>query len=760
MSIGLPNHGYKHVFWLDIETYSDVDLKKAGLYAYVESPAFEIIMFQYAIDDGPARVVDCTDLSAGPLLGRLLQFMQRPDVYIPAHNMVFERTCIEKAWGYLIPIERSHCTMVQAFLHGFPGKLAVLCDVLPVPDTMKKLDTGTKLINRFCKPAPGNHKADRYDKYSHPDEWNQFLEYGKWDIISFRAMTQFLPNINCTPRAIKQWHLDQRMNRYGFKVDTELMHAGVKAAAKFKTSIIDEFQALIGQQIKPSQRAKVLEHWQAEGVEIADTKKETIQRYLNDNDDINPRHEQMMRLMLLNNKTSTSKYKAMVPKVCKDGRYRGGLQYAGAARTRRFAGRGFQLQNLPSRGIPERSVILDYIERVKRGDDTSDLGDTMLLASAAIRGLVVASDGKQMAVADLSNIEGRIVAWLAQEEWKLEAFTAYDRGEGADLYKITAASIIGGEPEDIDKSNRNAFGKVPELACGYAGGVGAFQTFAEGFGIAMTDYKHIIDATVPPSYHVKAALNWDSFGYKNGKPDFRDTMTADEWKQEWLISETIKLAWRDRHPATRGLWRELELCVKQALEWPGEVVELNSGLLNVQSTTLAGVPWLLIQLPSGNYLTYCRPEWKKEKFVYYDDLGNKSDVKILAPSPEGLEAQEWFWDKHGDIVPEAEKKTGGLSYENLNDRNQWVRTHSYGGKLLENICQSVARDIMVENMELIEAQGWDLMFTVHDEVIGERTYDEKFDHDKFTQTLARQPAWARGLPLSAEGDFTNRYGKF
>ena len=319
----------------------------------------------------------------------------------------------------------------------------------------------------------------------------------------------------------------------------------------------------------------------------------------------------------------------------------------------------------------------------------------------------------KMAVADLANIEGRLVAWYANEEWKLEAFRAYDAKKGPDLYKVTAASILGGDPYEVSKTNRNAFGKVPELAFGFGGGAGAAQTFAVAYGVRMSDYRDVLEKNIDESYFDSADRNWEYFGSDMTRPDARSDMTQHEWYREWIASEVTKLSWRDRHPATKQLWSDIEDAYTGAMGNRGRAFTV--GRLKFIVRELAGITWLLVGMPSGKCLTYLRPEIGKD----------------------------------------------GLTYEGMNPFNhQWGRVGTFGGKVLENIAQSTARDIMAANMLGIDALGWNILTTVHDEVVAEREEDEVFDVDRFTKELARNPLWAKDLPLAAEGASSYQYGKF
>ena len=448
--------------WLDRETYCDHDLKEVGTYRYAEEA--EDLLISYAIDDGPERVWDTTAEECHDELWRALE--EAEEVW--AHNAQFDKAIHNgpaQLWLPRVELERWRCSMALALSHALPGSLDSLCQVLHVPSDQAKLKIGKKLIALFCKPQPANRKVRRATRFTHPAEWAKFKEYAAGDISAMRAVVARIPRWNFDASAIAEWHCDQRINERGFAVDQELTRAGAQAAIAEKERIATRFAQLSNGEFRPSQRAKFQSYLsQRLGRHLDDTQAGTLQILLRDQS-LAPDVREMMELAIASNKTSTAKYAALDPAVSSDGRFRGGLQFAGASRTRRWAGRLFQPQNLPSRGLPSAEEIEAYIEMLKVGAHQLFFDNLMLFGAAALRGVVVAPPGKKLVVADLSNIEGRVLAWIANEAWKLDAFRAYDAGTGPDLYNITATSIVGGDPWKVPKKTRNAFGKVPDLAC-------------------------------------------------------------------------------------------------------------------------------------------------------------------------------------------------------------------------------------------------------------------------------------------------------
>jgi DNA polymerase len=372
------------VLYLDTETYNETDLKAAGTYRYAETA--EIMLVTYAIDDGPVRCWDHSDGEASPDFASFV--VRYPGLQVVAHNAMFDRNVLRLGDLRInIPIERWQCTMVQAMQHALPGSLDELGRVLGLPEDQRKLAEGKKLIQRFCKPAPKNHKARRYTRETHPDEWQRFKEYAKRDVAAMREIHKRLPTWNWKAEDIAMYHLDQRINDRGFAVDQELARAGAAAAIQEKEALTKRFQELTG--LNPTQRAKVQAFLNdSYGLGVDSTAKHMMQP-IADDESLPADLREIAHIMLSANKTSTAKYATIAKAVSSDGRFRGGLQFAGASRTRRWAGRKFQPQNLPSRGLPEAHQVETYIAALKAGVHTELFDDLMLYGAAALRGVVV-----------------------------------------------------------------------------------------------------------------------------------------------------------------------------------------------------------------------------------------------------------------------------------------------------------------------------------------------------------------------------------
>lgn len=708
------------ILWNDAETFSEVDLKAVGTYLYAAHPSTEILMISWAIDDGPVQL--WVPAEGEPMPPQLLVSYLNLSIRKAAHNAAFDRNviprCLERA-GLITAAQRAAlvdpdqwvCTMALALAHALPPDLDTLGKVLGLGQDEVKVAEGSKLIQRFCKPAPKTHKRRRYDHISHPEPWARFKHYGRVDVVAMRACQKKIPTWNWGAEEVALWRLDQRINDRGFYADRALVDAAVRATDEEKAILAVRFQELTrGIVGKPTQRDKLKDFIQSEfGLVLENTQAETLKAARAKVPDGSPLGE-IIDIAIASNKTSTSKYRRVQLAMGDDDRVRGALQYSAAGRTRRWGGRMFQPQNLPSRGLPAASLVDIYIAAVKLGLHTYLFADLMRFGSAALRGVVTAPKGRHICAADLSNIEGRMLSWVAGEAWKLAAFRAYDAGTGPDLYNVTANMIIGVDPWNVPKKVRNVFGKVPDLASGYQGGVAGYQNFARVYGVKMADHWDTIQKSVPPAIIAKARANL-------AKPWARQQIIDLEISEiEWLASEACKLAWRAKHPATVTFWYALQRAAIAAIKLPGTVHTVTC--LSITCQEYAGNKWLQILLPSGNRLCYFNPGLTEDESIFYYGMASDED-------------------------------TSGARV--------WTRCYTHGGKLTGNVCQTLARDVLAYAMPRIERAGYDLILTVHDEVVAEAP--ESLDEGPMVRILATNPPWTAGLPLAAAGFSAPRYKK-
>ena len=678
--------------WLDLETYSEVPITN-GTHAYAAGA--EIMLLAWALDDGPVQVWDVTQDPMPPLDLRMARFDE-----VWAHNSHFDRTVLRHAMPSLVPTQPRFWrdTMVQALSHSLPGGLGQLCEILKLPTDVAKDKEGRRFIQLFCKPRHATIR--RATRETHPAEWARFVEYAGLDIEAMRACHARLPEWNYKGAELELWHLDQKINDRGVAIDLELVKGAMAAVASAQAGLRSRSSELTDGQLESTTQAAALRDYVMEtfGIDMPNVQMATVERMLAV-PDTPIELRQLLDVRLQASTTSTTKYKALLNGTSTDGRLRGTLQFNGAARTGRWAGRLFQPQNLPRPTLKQNEIDLG-VEAIKAGAADLVVDNVMELASSAIRGAIVAPKGKKLVVADLSNIEGRVQAWLASEEWKLQAFREYDQGTGPDLYKLAYGKSFGIDAGQVTKDQRQV-GKVQELALGYEGGVGAFVTFAAAYGIDLEDLAAKV-LPVAPSWTIEEASGFYEWTIKQKRQDFGLSRDA------FVACDAVKRGWRHAHAEIAMHWGELRQAAMDAIETPGITIPCRRLKVRRDGS------WLRIGLPSGRALCY--------------------------PSPQIMD--------------------GTITYMGVNQfSRKWCRLKTYGGKLFENVCQAVARDVMSTNMPRIEEQGFEICLTVHDELITETMDGAQDMATELSALMATQPSWAPDMPLAAAGFETYRYRK-
>lgn len=558
--------------WLDTETFSTVPIKH-GAHRYAE--AAEVILVALAIDDQPTDVWDTQDR---PNWGDALQQAVDKADRVFIHNSAFDRTVLRHC-GVTIPVEKVVDTMVLAMQHSLPGSLGQLCDILGVPQDKAKDKEGRRHIQLFTKPCPKNWKIRRAGRDTHPDEWNAFIEYARLDVDAMRDVYRRLPRWNDVRDERDLWLLDQEASDSGVAVDSGLARAAGRAFDRTAGALADRVKALTdGAVPSATQRDKLLLYLrERRGVVTPDLTKASVDKLLKG--DLDPVARELLEIRQQASATSPAKYAALLDAVSSDGRLRGIIQFCGASRTGRDAGRIFQPQNLPRSSMPYEKIELG-IEAMKADCEDLIFDNVSELCASAVRGVLVPAPGKKFVIADLSNIEGRMAAWLAGEQWKLDAFKAFDRGDGADLYVVAYARSFGVSVEGVLDNKKNGdgsmrqIGKVQELSLQYQGGPNAFCKMAGALA---------------------------------------DRLSEDE------IGEIVQ-AWRKAHPAIKSMWYDLEAAARSALRNPGESFEVR-GVLRLDSLTDDfGLRWLRMRLPSGRFICYCNPEISESGSLSYEGV--------------------------------------------------------------------------------------------------------------------------------------------
>ena len=642
--------------WLDLETYCDVPITR-GTHAYAARA--EVLLIAMAIDDNPIAVM-------GPELDYLQEVIDAASTIV-IHNSAFDRTVLRHC-GVNVPVEKIADTMVMALAHSLPGSLAALCDILSVPLDKAKDARGKKLIQLFTKPRPKNVRLRRADAQTHPEEWAEFVEYARLDVEAMREVYKRLPIWNTTAAERGLWILDQTINDRGIAVDLELARAALRAAARAGADLADRAKVATGGVVASlTQRDKLMSYLASEYDYIpADLTKSTVTAALKGG--LDPAVRELLEIRQQASATSPAKYSVLVNGASSDGRLRGTLQFCGAARTGRWGGRLFQPQNLP-RPTLKQSVIEAGIAALILDCEDLVVSNVIELCASAVRGCLIAPPGRKLVVADLSNIEGRVLAWLAGEDWKTKAFTDFDRGVGHDLYVLAYSRSFGVTPEQVIENKTSGdgmmrqLGKIMELALGYQGSVGAFSSMARLYGIE---------------------------------------------KAEEEVALIVK-AWRKAHKNVVSFWYDAEYAVRLSLRDPGSRHTVRDLAIDVVDG------WLRIRLPSGRYLCY------------------------------------------PDACEDAQNK---ISYSGVNQyTRKWETLETYAGKLVENVVQATARDVLASGMVRAEAAGYEVCMHVHDELITETPDDPAYSAAGLSAQMCANPSWSLRLPLSAAGFETPRYRK-
>lgn len=539
------------ILHIDIETFSSVELKKSGLYKYVQSPDFEIILFAYAYDDEPVRVIDCLQGEVIPL--SVLNDLQNPAVIKMAHNAAFEFYALSKF--YKTFLDQWRCTMVQALYCGFPGSLAGVGEAIGFQEDKKKMGIGKTLIKYFCIPCAAT-KANGGRTRNYPrhnmQKWELFKSYNYQDVVTEREIYHELCQYPVPEEEWKNWQLDQMINIGGTAIDMELVEGALAISDQIRDELSGKAKDLTGLE-NPNSVAQ-LKKWVEDnsGLEIDSLNKATVAEILSGDPAEGIREVLKIRREL--GKTSVKKYEAMKTCVCEDGRVRGLLQFYGANRTGRFAGRLVQIQNLPKNFLGTLDIAREFVKHRQIEAVRMIYGNIPDTLSQLIRTAFVPGEGCHFCVADFSAIEARVLAWMAGEQWRLDVFRTHGK-----IYEASASAMFGVPIETIAKGQENyklrAKGKVAELALGYGGGAHAL--------VAM------------------GALNMG--------------LTEEE------LPDIVK-RWRASSRRIYDFWYAVERAAQEAIEY-GVITTLPCGI-----TISRDQNFMFIKLPSGRSLFYRDPQ--------------------------------------------------------------------------------------------------------------------------------------------------------
>ncbi|HES6068324.1 TPA: DNA polymerase [Streptococcus pyogenes] len=634
---------------IDIETYSSNDIKN-GVYKYADAEDFEILLFAYSIDGGE---VECLDLTRQSLPEDIKDMLFDDKVRKHAFNAQFERVCLSRYLGlpyYLDPCQWQ-CTMVLAQELGLPSSLEKCALYLKL--AQEKDTSGKNLIRYFslpCKPSKANGGRTRNLPEHAPEKWQMFIDYCIQDVVVEMAIAEKLESVPVHDREWGYYACDQRINDRGVALDKELVASALYCKDVKMKSLSGELKAITGLD-NPNSRAQLLPWLKEHGYSVNGLTKADVEQELKTAEG---ELKRVLELKLQTAMSSLKKYEAMERAMCSDGRVHGLLQFYGASRTGRWAGRVVQVQNLARNYIKDLDDAREYVK--KRDIDAVEilydsLNDTL---KQLVRTALVAKDCCTFYVSDFSAIEARVIAWFAGEQWRLDVFSTHGK-----IYEASASQMFGIPIEEIDKELRQK-GKISELALGYQGGPGALKQMG--------------------------ALN----------------MGVKEEELQGLVDD-----WRRANKKIVQFWKDVQRAAIKAIK---SRAPIKLGKLRFRYRK----GFLFITLPSGRNLAYARAK------VEPGDYGDK------------------------------------IVYEGQGDKAYFTAQETYGGKLVENIVQATARDILAEALLRIEAAGHGVVFHVHDEAIIEGS---GLTIEEVNDLMAQTPEWAEGLPLNSEGYITKYYMK-
>lgn len=718
---------------IDFETRSVVDLPDTGVYVYAQHPSTDAWCLAYALDDDRPKVWTPPQPFPDDLRAALAQGAE-----VLAHNANFEwviwNVVMVPRHGWpRLPLEQLRCTMAMAYAMSLPGSLDKAAAALGLK--AQKDMAGHRLMLQVARPRRVEPDGTVV-WWNEPEKLNRLYAYCAQDLETERELSKRVRPLSPAEQAV--WVLDQKINARGVGVDEALCRKALKIVHAATADLDDRMRRTTGNAVTACSNTTQLRNWvKSRGVECTSVNKEALADLLGETelpDDVRAALELRREAA----KTSTAKIETLLTGLSKDGRARGLLQYH-AASTGRWAGRRFQPQNLPRPKL-KKAEIPTALEALKSGsyEQVAMVFDEPLsVVSDCIRSLLRAAPDRDLIAGDFSNIEGRVIAWLAGEERKLQVFRDADAGVGPDSYKAVAAGIFGIKPDDIDDEDpRRQVGKVGDLSLGFAGGVGAFLKMAGNYGMKIEKYHDIIVGAADPKYVDQAKEN---FTKARRKPALR----------AFLPAEIVKLAWRDDHPMIVAFWAKCEAAVIAAIEQPGTVQRVGHLRWRVSGS------FLWCQLPSGRLLCYPYPRLKKQVWVTFKD---GSSVCILEE-----EAQEIGYldagakEKHDVTKVEAAKPK--IFYKGVDSfTKRWGDISLYGGMIAQHCTQSTARDRMVYAMNLVEPAGYPLILTIHDELLGE-PLKTSGSWEEFKALMERNPNWFAGCPVKVSGWRGERYRK-
>jgi DNA polymerase bacteriophage-type len=715
--------------FLDFETRSPENLKTAGLDRYMTRAQATIA--SWAVGDGP---VYQWDMLHERVPQRWVDFIHNPNMTFIAHNAPFDRAVMERLLLHPTPPNRWWCTRAQAYAHSLPGGLDALCTILGVPQEHAKIMDGKRLIQLFCVPNKDGYFNEPKD---YPDEWTAFKDYAMRDVDALRSIYRRLPIHNFRAENLRYFWLDLAVNERGFAVDVPLAAAAAERLEAAKAgSDLAIARATKGAVSAVTQRDKLLEYLQRSRPSLKNLRRDTVEKELA-GDWLSPEDRFLLQARLEGSKASGAKYKRAL-QMHVDERLRYTMQVFGAGATGRTAHKGFQPGNTPrpvsfnplaeklaDQHVPVDAEFIDEIilPAIRSGNlDSMVTGGVGTACAVALRHVIVATGSIlpslglpaagpkiELVVADYRNIESVVLAWVADETWKLTAFRAVFFVNARDMYRLLYSKFFGRAVESISDHERQV-GKVIELSCGFGGSVGAFVTMAATYGMDLS----LLPALVLPSAD-EGILARARDAHKRSADHYSLSEAV------WTACHVLVQAYRSANPAIDKFKRDLGRAVQHVLMIRGSLKQVGRYI-----RVWADANVLTIELPSGRRLLYWRP---------------KVEVKLVTDPETGEEKSQ--------LITIYERARGP----------KMIKHVAWPGLFVENVVQAIANDVLRAGLLEVERRFPEtVVLHVHDEIVCETDCDTMTVKD-LEEAMCVMPPWAKGLPVAAKGWHGPRYGK-
>lgn len=729
---------------IDFETQSACDIKKAGAEKYAEHETTSVLCLGYKFPGQPSQL-----WKPGEGLPAALIEHVKAGRRVVAHNSLFE-LCIwnlvlrNGKYGKWPPlnIPQLDDTMPRARMMSLPGGLDDCCAALRLP--IRKDQDGYRAMMKVARPRK-REPLEFWTPETAPEDFARLYAYCPIDVEAGEQLHATLPHLIEKERQLLE--LDWTINLRGVPLDGPSVNRAIDLIAEQKSELSARVFSLTGGASTATQRDALLGWFHSQGLMLPSlAKPETVKAAKDES------LSDIVKAVLAARgeaaKGSNSKLIAKREGACKDGRARGLFSYHGAT-TGRWAGRRIQPHNMPrpAKGFKpsDAEAVMTYLKYPSAAACIRhEYGSVMDAISWSLRSFIKAAPGHRFITADYSNIEGRVLAWLAGEEWKLEAFREFDAGRGEDLYKLAASRALGIPIPDIDDFYRQ-IGKVMELALGYSGGIGSFISMGANYGVVPDHISTTIKGITDPALWNDTLKRLPAPGTR-----FRAGLEPDVWCGLRIVVDS----WRAAHPHVVHFWRALEDAAIEAVEYPGQVINVPGGLVKYRK---AG-DFLQCKLPSGRCITYPYAEMKRFPSMNWEAKRDELKYALEHAPPE---------DKAMLVTKIAEHEANiewaaGLTYWGVSSKGgsskKWKQQRAYGGLLAENVTQAVARDCLAEAIPRLEAAGYPVVMHVHDEIVSE-VPNSKGDLKEFAHIMCAQNEWAAGLPVVAAGWEGERYRK-